>query len=258
MKISQRFLAGQTASPLRGAVAPDETADLVLAFGSKELLNDGDSFGALRALYPAAHLCGCSTAGEICGTGVFDDTLAATVISFEGTRIMGAGITLTAVSNSKEAGALLARSIEMEGLVHVFVLSDGLNVNGSELVEGLSGSLPEKVTITGGLAADADRFEETYVFWDGPPRQNSLAIVGFYGNHLKVGYGSMGGWDPFGPDRLVTRSSGNVLYEIDGRSVLDLYRRYLGDRARDLPSSGLFFPLCVRTGEGEKGIVRTL
>ncbi len=258
MKISQRFLTERAGSPASGPATVDGTADLVLVFGSKELLNDGEVFGALRARYPAAHLCGCSTAGEICGTGVFDDTIVATAISFEDTRIMGAGITLDTVSNSKEAGALLARSIEMEDLVHVFVLSDGLNVNGSELVEGLSENLPRNVTITGGLAADADRFEGTYVFWDGPPRRNSLAIVGFYGNHLKVGYGSMGGWDPFGPDRLVTRSSGNVLYEIDGRSVLELYKRYLGDRARELPSSGLFFPLCVRTGEGEKGIVRTI
>jgi hypothetical protein len=68
----------------------------------------------------------------------------------------------------------------------------------------------------------------------------------------------MGGWDPFGPDRLVTRSSGNVLYELDGRSALDLYKRYLGDKARDLPSSGLLFPLRIHTGEGETGIVRTI
>ncbi len=258
MKVSQKFYTRGAGFSLGNSMATDKAAELVFAFGSREILKDPDIFRSLRTLYPRAHLCGCSTAGEIYGTRVFDDTLVSTAISFEHTRIMGAGITLNAVSNSVEAGALLARSIDMNDLVHVFVLSDGLNVNGSDLVRGLTENLPEKVTVTGGLAGDADRFEETYVFWDELPRQNSLAIVGFYGNRLKVGYGSMGGWDPFGPDRLVTRSSGNVLYDLDGKSALDLYKRYLGDMARELPASALLFPLCIRTEESEEGIVRTI
>ncbi len=51
-----------------------------------------------------------------------------------------------------------------------------------------------------------------------------LAAIGFYGDHLRVGYGSMGGWEPFGPVREITRAEGNVLYELDGRSALDLYK----------------------------------
>ena len=258
MKISQKFFTRGAGFSLGNSLGVDKNADLVLAFGSREMLRDREVFGTLRGQYPTAHLCGCSTAGEIYGTRVFDDSIVATALSFDRTRIRGARVALEAASNSANAGALLARSIEMEDLVHVLVLSDGLNVNGSELVEGLTENLPAGVTITGGLAADGDRFEETYVFWDSPPRQNSLAIIGFYGQHLKVGYGSMGGWDPFGPDRLVTKASGNVLYELDGRSALDLYKKYLGDKAQDLPASGLLFPLCIRTTEGAAGIVRTI
>lgn len=258
MKIHQQFHKNGSGSGNGLDAALDKEADLVLTFGSRELLKDPDIFPALRARYPKAHLCGCSTAGEIYGTRVFDNNLVSTAISFDHTRIMGAGITLDMAANSANAGALLARSIEREGLVHVFVLSDGLNVNGSDLVKGLTENLPGDVTVTGGLAADADRFEETYVFWDDVPRQNSLAIIGFYGDRLKVGYGSMGGWDPFGPDRLVTRSSGNVLYDLDGRSALELYKKYLGDMARELPASALLFPLCIRTKENETGIVRTI
>lgn len=258
MRISQKFFTPGSGFSPGHSTAEDKDADLVLAFGSREIVKDPHVFQLLRRMYPGAHLCGCSTSGEIYGTRVFDDTLVATAISFDHTRIMSAGIILDAVSNSIEAGALLARSIDMTGLVHVFVLSDGLNVNGSDLVRGITENLPDNVTVTGGLAGDADRFQETYVFWDEPPRQNSLAIIGFYGNRLKVGYGSMGGWDPFGPDRLVTRSSGNVLYDLDGRSALELYKKYLGDMARELPASALLFPLCIRTGEGEEGIVRTI
>jgi hypothetical protein len=74
-----------------------------------------------------------------------------------------------------------------------------------------------------------------------------------------VGYGSLGGWDSFGPDRVVTRAEGNVLYELDGQPALDLYKRYLGEFADGLPASGLLFPLALQTpGQGGNGLVRTM
>ncbi len=258
MKISQKYFAGAAGFSLGDSVGTDRNADLVLVFAAAELLKDPNVFETLRGHYPSAHLCGCSTSGEIYNAGVFDNTLVATAVSFDHTCVMGASITLDAVPDSYGAGSHLVRSIDTDQLVHVFVLSDGLNVNGSELVRGLTENLPEGVSVTGGLAGNADRFEETYVFWDKPPAQNTVAIVGFYGKHLEVGCGSLGGWDPFGPERLVTKSSGNVLFELDGRSALELYKKYLGDHSRQLPAAGLLFPLSIRTGEGETAIVRTI
>lgn len=235
-----------------------ENAQLVIIFAATEILKEKEFIQKIKEVYPGAHLFGCSTSGEICGTRVFDDTLVATAIYFEKTEIMGAQISLDTIPNSTEAGAMLARSIKQEGLRHVFVLSDGLNINGSELVAGLAQNLPGDVTITGGLAGNADRFEETYVFWDDTPSQKKLAILGLYGKNLKVGYGSMGGWDPFGPERLITKSKENILYELDGQSALELYKKYLGEHATGLPATGLLFPLSIRTRSGESGIVRTI
>ena len=82
--------------------------------------------------------------------------------------------------------------------------------------------------------------------------------VGLYGDRLKVGYGSMGGWDSFGPDRVITRAEGNVLYELDGQSALSLYKKYLGDLAAELPGSALLFPLSIRTEDGGTSVVRTI
>jgi len=258
MKFEQRLWTRQKGWALRSGAALQGRAQLVVLFGATEILKERTFFEDLRKLYPGAHLFGCSTAGEICGTSVMDDTLAATAIHFEKTKIMGAQITLDGMSGSLEAGRKLAQSVRKEGLRHVFVLSDGLSVNGSELVKGLANELPGDVTITGGLAANGDRFEETYVFWDDWPSRNTLAILGFYGESLKIGYGSMGGWDPFGPERIITRSEGNLLYELDGQSALDIYKKYLGDYATGLPATGLLFPLSIRTGSGAKGIVRTI
>ncbi len=233
-------------------------ASLVLVFGSTGLLSDPQRIVQVRRAYPGALLFGCSTAGEIHDTRVYDDSLTVTAIQFEKTRVSGGEIAIDGPADSYSAGEQLAAMLDGEGLAHVLVLSDGLHVNGSELVQGLTQHLPGSVSVTGGLAGDGGRFEETLVLWDGIARSKTVAAVGLYGSNLKVGCGSLGGWDPFGPDRLITRSKGNVLYELDGRPALDLYKSYLGEHAAGLPATGLLFPLSVRNGEHESGVVRTI
>jgi hypothetical protein len=231
---------------------------LVFVFGATSVLHDNGHIERLKQIYPGAHIMGCSTAGEIGGTQVADDSLVMTAIHFDSSRIEGAKVKLSEVNSSLHAGERLAQSLKVDGLVHVFVLSDGLKVNGSDLVKGLVKHLPKDVTVTGGLSGDGSRFQETLVAWDGPAEPDTIAVLGLYGTRLRVGYGSSGGWDAFGPERVVTRAEGNVLYELDGQSALELYKRYLGDHAKGLPASGLLFPLSLRSHETETGVVRTI
>ncbi len=235
-----------------------ESAQLVLLFGSTSKLKEQKYLDEIKRAYPKAHLLGCSTAGEICGTDVTDDSLVVTAVNFEYTQIKGARIKISEVENSFEAGGHLSQALDTEGLVHVIVLSDGLKVNGSDLVKGLAKHLPAEVAVTGGMAGDGERFKETFVLWDSTPEPDTIAGMGLYGNRLKVGYGSLGGWDPFGPERLITQSKGNILYELDGKSALELYKKYLGEHAKGLPATGLLFPLSIRTKEDETGVVRTI
>lgn len=234
------------------------SAQLVFLFGSTSVLEKNDHIEQIKQAYPDAHILGCSTAGEICGTEVLNDSLVVTAVCFEHTQLKGGQVNLENVSNSFHAGESLARMLDPRGLKHVLVVSDGLGVNGSELVRGLTRCLPEHVTVTGGLAADGERFQKTFTFWDGYPKKDSVAAVGFYGDQLKVGCGSMGGWDPFGLERLITRSKGNILYELDGRSALELYKKYLGEHSTGLPATGLLFPLSIRNRAGDVGLVRTI
>lgn len=258
MKIEQRTWIQASGWLPQQTDSLQEAAQLVLLFGSTALLEEQHLMAEVRQRYPGAHLMGCSTAGEMCGVQVTDDSLVVTAIHFEQTQVRGGSIRLEPATDSFHAGKALAQLLEPEGLVHVFILSDGLAVNGSDLVRGLMAGLPESVTLTGGLAGDGSRFEKTLVFWDGPPEKETVAVAGFYGRHLKIGYGSLGGWDPFGPERLITRSRGNVLYELDGHSALELYRKYLGEHAEGLPATGLLFPLSIRSKAEECGIVRTI
>lgn len=251
-----------------GAATLGASAQLVLVFGAPAALQKPVLVAAIRADYPAACLLGCSTAGEICGTSVFDDSLVVTAVHFEHTLLRSVEVNLGLVPDSFQAGEWVARNLPHtlpdpttgveEELAHVLVLTDGLKVNGSDFVSGVMRHLPEGVTMTGGLAGDGARFGETLVFRDGVPEKDSIAALGLYGSRLKVGIGSLGGWDSFGPERLITRSEANVLYELDGRSALGLYKQYLGEHAAGLPATGLLFPLSVRTRSGEVPVVRTI
>ncbi len=237
---------------------PADTAQLVLLFGDTLVLSDASLLYQIRTRFPTALIVGCSTAGEICGTEVCTDSLVLTAVSFASTRVGGAMIRLGEAEDSEQAGTRLAQGLEKDGLVHVLVLSDGLRVNGTDLVRGLVRHLPPQVSVTGGLAGDSDRFKNTCVVWNGEVVNGAIAAVGFYGDSLEIGYGSLGGWDPFGPERLITRSRGNVLYELDGQSALELYRKYLGEHASGLPATGLLFPLSLRTDVDDTPVVRTI
>lgn len=232
-------------------------ADLVLAFGSTDVLSSSGWFDEMNRAFPKAHTITCSTAGEICADEVTDDSVVVTALSFESSWTQVRRIDIRDCSGSDDAGQRLAASLPKEGLVHVMVFSDGQLVNGSGLVKGLTSNLPDGVVVTGGLAGDGARFHHTLVGADAPPKEGTIAVVGFYGERLKVGYGSLGGWDPFGPERVITRAEGNVILELDGQPALGLYKRYLGEHAAGLPATGLLFPLSVRTEDGHE-FVRTI
>lgn len=162
-------------------------------------------------------------------------------------------------NDSERAGVFIAEQLLRPGLRAVLVLSDGLNVNGSALVRGLTSLLPDGVVVTGGLAGDGSRFERTWVLRNGEPESGFVSAIGLYGDRVRIGHGSKGGWDVFGPERMVTRSEGSVLYELDGKPALPLYKNYLGDVAEELPASALLFPLSLRRDRGDKdSFVRTI
>jgi len=235
-----------------------DSPQLVLVFGSSSNISNNNHLNIIKKAYPDSQILGCSTAGEIFGDKVLDDSLSITAIHFDYTDVKGCKIKINNAGESYKAGKSLSKSLNKKGLVHIFVVSEGININGSELVRGLTDSLPEHITVTGGLSGDGENFKKTCILWNNVVEENSIAAIGLYSTRLRVGYASMGGWDPFGPERLITRSKENVLYELDNKSALQLYKKYLGEHAKGLPATGLLFPLSIRETEDEKGVVRTI
>jgi hypothetical protein len=233
-------------------------AQLVFLFGGRQLLEDASLVDQVRQAFAKAHVVVASTSGEIIGDAVTEDALAVTAVAFDRTSIECVAANIQEASGSYAAGCALAQRLIRADLVHVFVVSDGARVNGTELARGFNTTLPAGVALTGGLAGDGTRFEKTLVGLDETPVTGRIVAVGFYGSHLRIAFGSSGGWSPFGPERVVTRSSGNVLQALDGRSALQLYKTYLGEYAAHLPGSALRFPLAVTTSEGGPPVVRTI
>jgi hypothetical protein len=260
MRIAQQLWtqgAGWSAAGGDGNALAD--ASLVFYFGAPAALAGGNALAELARRFPSAQLVGCSTGGEIHGEEVLDDSVSATAVAFAHTRVQVAEVSIADAAASHDAGAAVAARLGGDGLRSVFVLSDGIRVNGSELVRGMTERLGEEVLITGGLAGDGARFGTTYVGVGGEVRAGAIAAVGFYGDRLDIRHGSAGGWDAFGPRREITRSQGNVLHELDGEPALDLYKRYLGEEAENLPGSALLFPLRIHPpGHEDAALVRTV
>ncbi len=233
--------------------------DLVLVFGSTHRLKAKKQFQELRSFYPCAELVLCSTAGEILEDRVFDDVVTLTAIKFEKTIIKARQVDLADFDDDVQVGRGLAAFFPTQGLKHVLILSHGLDVNATSLIAGMKEILGTQASLSGGLAGDGAAFEQTLVGLNQVPAERKAVAIGLYGESISVGTGSMGGWDTFGHSRIVTKAEANVLYELDGKPALDLYQTYLGEKAKELPGSGLLFPLSIKPDEpGSKEVVRTI
>lgn len=231
---------------------------LVLAFGASSAIQDKAAYEFLKNKYPAAEVIIASTAGEILGNNVFDDSIAVTAIEFEKTKIKTAKIKVKDEACSFHIGKELMNALSSRDLNSVFIISDGTLINGSNLIAGFNEVNGRNIPISGGLAGDGEKFLHTYVGLNSIPEQGTVVAIGFYGNNFKTTYGSFGGWTSFGPEKIITRSENNVLYELNGKSALGLYKEYLGPYAEELPASALLFPLAVSPEGEDDAVVRTI
>lgn len=233
-------------------------SNLVLAFGDTALASDATKYTYLKDRFPKADIVIMSTSGEILDRDVSDDTIVATAIEFEKTTLRCVSTTVDRHANSYEVGKHIMKELAGTQLCSVLVLSEGSFINGSDLVTGINSVRPEQVTVTGGLAGDADRFQKTVVGLNGPAQENRVVAIGFYGENIRIGHSSFGGWDEFGRERTVTKSDRNILLELDNQNALELYKEYLGSYADDLPGSALLFPLSLKLENENKNLVRTI
>ena len=251
MKTEQlRFINGEFSS--KPAL---KDADLVLVFGESDEFRSVDFFEKVKNAYPQSNIIGCSSSGNIMSNVISHDDAVLTAVKFEKGTIRVATSTVSAPNESKSVGIKLARELEGEGLKHILIVANGLCINGSELADGFNDA--STVSSSGGLAGDGTAFVNTAVIANAPSASNIVTAIGIYGDVL-VKTGSFAGFDEFGVEKSVTKSVDNVVYEIDNEPALDMYKRYLGDEAKGLPLSGLYFPVSIKDTPDAKPLIRTL
>ena len=231
--------------------------NIVFVFGHTDTIKNIEFFDELKNRYPNAKIVGSSTSGNIVQAEVSSYELTATAIFFESSSIETSSITFDDKDNVEDLSKELINNLKKENLKHIFIISDGLLINGSQLTRGIN-KVSGNISVTGGMAGDGDRFQETYVIADDKPKQRTILAIGFYGDNLSIDSGCFAGWSEFGTQRTITKSKDNILYEIDGEPALDLYKKYLGELAKELPNSGLRFPLSIKENEDSHEVIRTL
>lgn len=260
MLIKQEAVTGKQSLKDLPKASPLPSANLVLVFGSVKRFSESKLAAFLKERYSSAQIIGCTTAGEISEAGAFDESLQITAIQWEKTSMRVADLRVSDMKSSFQTGVSLATTLKTDNLRAILVFSDGLSVNGTDLLKGLQSVVGSELPIVGGMAGDNAAFTRTLLLHNESVSDNLVIAIGLYGNNLITASGALGGWKPYGPPRKVTRSEKNVVYEMDGKPALPLYRMYIGEHyAKGLPGTGLKFPFAI-VGEGGRDVetVRTL
>ncbi|WP_411278979.1 FIST signal transduction protein [Gemmatimonas sp.] len=237
---------------------PNATVQLVLSFGPVEP-PDKAWFAAIADRYPAAEHVYASGGGQIANGAVDDCQTVVTTVAFRHATVRPVIRDGVDVDNSRAMGSEIGTELAaITGLRHVLIFAEGIGMNAAGFLDGLNPLLPPGVKVTGGLASNGIRLTRSVIGLNDTPTTGRIVALGFVGESLRIGTGSVGGWDYFGPERIVTRSTVANVFELDGERALDVYARYLGDFAKELPGSGLLFPLEVRAYKDGPVSVRTL
>ena len=255
MRTEQRIWTSENGWNVSSCNLPE--AQLVLVFIGIDVENQAQLLNELKSAYPNSDIVFCSTAGEIAKNEILDNSAVCTALYFNQTPLKIHRIEIKDTDESEKCGIEIAKTLMSDDLKGVFIISEGTLTNGDFLIKGVNDNIPNTVLVTGGLAGDAGRFTQTFVGVNEVARPGVIVAIGLYGNNIQMSHGSQGGWSEFGPIRTVTSSEKNVLYTLDNGSALELYKRYLGDRASELPGAALLFPLCIINDDGSH-LVRTI
>ena len=260
MKLQQILIDDQSENQII-STSPDFSAakaNLVLAFGERELLECSLPYKKLRELYSEAQIVICSTSGQISNFNLVENKIVSTAIEFEKSTIKIVEIDLLKNKNIEELGLVVKNELFNKNLKSLVVISEGSYVNGTELVNELGKQTNNSLPIFGGLAGDKVAFLKTIVGLNKEAEEGKVVVIGFYGDAINFSSGCEGGWSDYGPEREVTLSEKNVLYKIGDRYALDIYKEYLGKYADELPSSALYFPLSMKENKDSSSVVRTI
>ena len=227
---------------------------LILIFG-----NNMEIFQKVVEQFNSKNILGCSSSGEIVEDQLLEEGLSVTVLEFKDTKVKTSLVHFKDYDDSYNAGVEVMKNLNAEKLKGILVFSEGLNINGSKLVEGMESLNLNNSVIGGGTAGDYLKFNETWVYYNNKKYNNAIVAVGLYGENLNISFGSASGITALGVEKKITSSSKNVLYTIDDKRALDVYKEWFkGFGIEDIEGLLLQCPIEIsKNFNQEEGLVRT-
>jgi hypothetical protein len=191
---------------------------------------------AVRESTGGAPLCGCSGEGTISGDEADESNFSVVVMAISSDELRWSNGLATGLGvDSRAAGQQVAHTLSSDvsaDAVGLFVFPDGYTGNVEKFLAGLEGNLSNDqfLPIWGGTSADNLALVQTYQYCDDEIVSDGVAYALLSGKaqaSWDIGIGNI----PIGGERTVTRSQGNVIYEIDGKPALEVLQEYISDTA---------------------------
>ena len=204
-----------------------------------------DIINLLQKEIPNVKIIGSSTDGEIIDGKVTKKQIILNFNIFEDTHIKTNIVEKT--SDNKNLGKDLASSIITPNTKLIITFADGLHVNGEDFIKGIESV--SNVIIAGGLAGDNAEFQETFVFNEKKITSNGAVGASLNSDILKINNEFGFNWEGIGKIMTVTKADGNIVYEIDGKTPVEIYKYYFGeDISKNIVKVGVEFPLILKKG----------
>ncbi|MEO0414052.1 MAG: FIST N-terminal domain-containing protein [Verrucomicrobiota bacterium] len=218
--------------------------DLLIVHGIRATLEYESIQYMLQKAYPNAVITGCSTAGELEGGMIHHNSVVFAALSFEKSEVKQVSRQFSEEDCLNEAVRDLAGQLAREDLKGVVVYIDGLALDSDEVVCSLGEALDPAVKVIGGLAADSLGFEDAKVITRGGAFSRSVTLTGLYGDSLEL-TSTCSEFPASSEKMVITRSEGNMIFEIDHQPAYQVYRLALENRGYELPRDVTYFPLMI-------------
>lgn len=250
------YSASDVHATLERLSAVDFKPTLALLFASKVALDLPEITAAFAK--HGVDVFGVSSASEIMSDGtsddsVFDESCAGLLLDVPRSRYsigIFSGGDIPSFSLGETAGEWASDTFERPSLL---IGSSGMTADGEQLTKGILSKFSKPIPIFGGLAGDDLQLRETLVFSGNDSTTHGVICIAFDSDYITVQGMAASGWQPIGAPKRITKSEGNVVYEIDGVPVIDAYERYLGGMNNLTTNSALAasnYPLQLVRPEG--------
>jgi hypothetical protein len=248
-------IAGREAAEQALQKADISKPDFVFMFGSIGY-DQHSLLRTVRETTGGAPLSGCSAEGTINGDDADESGFSVLVTAISSEELHWTnGIATGLEDDPRAVGQRVAQNLLpylSDDIIGLFVFPDGLTDRLEPFFAGLEDNLPSERFLPlwgGGAGNNFNLGEPTYQYCDDEVVSDGVSYALLSGK-AQASWAISHGLMPIGGERIVTRSEGNVIYEIDGKPAIEVLKEYLPEGVlvedRDWMRYAIALALCFK------------